>query len=86
MAIATQLSRYAEDILLIVDGREELLSEGKSADKKVRNFIAGQFRALLDQGDFDDFLDGNIRGTAGRIEIVRDRFVSINHCSDGPEK
>ena len=78
------MSRDAEDILLIVDGREELLAEVTASDNNVRNFIAGQFRALLDQGDFDDFLDGNIRGPAGRVEIVRDRFVSISHCADGP--
>lgn len=77
-------SRDAEDILLIVDGREELLAEITASDINVRNFIAGQFRELLDQADFDDFLDGNIRGPAGRVEIVRDRFVSISHCADGP--
>lgn len=78
------MSRDAEDILLIVDGREELLAEVTAADDDVRNFIAGQFRALLDQNDFDDFLDGNIRGPAGRVEIVRDRFVSISNCADDP--
>lgn len=76
------MSRDAEDILLIVDGREELLAEVTAADNDVQNFI--EFRALLDQADFDDFLDGNIRGPAGRVEIVRDRFVSISHCADGP--
>ncbi|MBN7808648.1 hypothetical protein RMS29_024155 (plasmid) [Agrobacterium rosae] len=77
------MSRDAEDILLIVDGREELLAEVTAAGNDVRNFIAGRFCALLEQGDFDDFLDGNIRGPIGRVEIVKDRFVSISNCADG---
>lgn len=76
-------SRDAEDILLVVDGREELLDEISAAESNVRNFIAERFRALMDQSDFDDFLEGNIRGPDGRVEIVRDRFVTISHCADG---
>ena len=76
-------SRDAEDILLFVDGRESLLDEVLAAETGVRQFIATQFRALLEHGDFDDFLDGNIRGPVGRVGIVRDRFVAISRCADG---
>lgn len=77
-------SRDAEDILLVVDGREGLIDEITSAENDVRAFIANGFRALLDHTDFDDFLEGNIRGPAGRVDIVRDRFAAIHlrHCAD----
>lgn len=77
------MSRDAEDILLIVDGRESLLDEITVTEDDVREFIAGQFRALLEHRDFDDFLNGNIRGPVGRVDIVRDRFVAINQSGVG---
>lgn len=71
-------SRDAEDILLLVDGREELVDEVAAADADIRSYIAGQFRALLADRDFDHFLEGNIRGPEGRADIVRDRFIALS--------
>lgn len=76
------LSRDVEDILLVVDGREELVVEIQSADSDIRSFIAQEFRALQQHHDFDHFLEGNIRGPEGRIDIVRDRFAAVA-ASDG---
>ena len=76
------LSRDVEDILLIVDGREELMGEVGDADDDIRAFIAEQLRALQQHYDFDSFLTGNIRGPDGRVEIVRDRFATLA-ASDG---
>jgi predicted nucleotidyltransferase len=73
-------SRDIEDILLIVDGREELVAEIQQADDDVRHFIAEQFKALLDDGAFEHFLEGNIKGPEGRVGIVRERFVAISKC------
>ena len=73
-------SRDIEDILLIVDGREELVAEIQQADDDVRHFIAEQFKALLDDGAFEHFLEGNIKGPEGRVDIVRERFVAISKC------
>lgn len=75
-------SRDAEDILLLVDGRETLTAEIAHADDDVRRYIAECFRNLLADPNFDDFVDGNIRGPAGRSAIVRARFVAISQ-SDG---
>jgi len=77
------MSRDAEDVLLIVDGRESLLNEVATADADVRAFIAERFQALLEHQDFDDFLEGNIRGPVGRVEIVRNRFIAISQSADG---
>ncbi len=70
-------SRDIEDVLLIVDGREELMDEVEDADPEIRTFIAEQLQALQQHYDFDNFLAGNIRGPEGRVEIVRDRFAAL---------
>ncbi len=74
-------SRDLEDILLIVDGRPEIVVEIHNAEGDVRQFIARQFTALLHDRDFDHFLEGNIRGPAGRANIVRERIIAISEGS-----
>lgn len=76
-------SRDAEDILLIVDGREELVAELGGAEEEVRTYIGDQFKDMLAAPDFDDFLEGNIRGPQGRVEIVRQRFIAITQYASG---
>ncbi|MER8574765.1 hypothetical protein NKH19_22525 [Mesorhizobium sp. M1338] len=75
--------RDAEDLLLIIDGREELVAELGAANDEVRTYIGGQFKAPLEAPDFDDFLQGNIRGPQGRVEIVRERFIAISQYANG---
>jgi predicted nucleotidyltransferase len=72
------MSRDLEDILLIIDGRKEIVAEIQAADSDIRKFIAEQSAALLNNPDFDHFLAGNIRGPEGRVDIVRERFVTIS--------
>jgi predicted nucleotidyltransferase len=76
-------SRDMEDILLLVDGREELVAEIQGADDDVRRYIAEQFKALLNHDDFDHLLEGNIKGPEGRVDIVRERFVAISQSDGG---
>lgn len=73
-------SRDLEDILLIVDGREEIVEEVRRADADIRQFIAEQFRGLSKERDFEYFLEGNIRGPEGRVDIVRTRIMAL--CDD----
>lgn len=75
------MSRDLEDILLVIDGRKEIVAEIQQADADIRQFIAEQFAPLLDHPDFDHFLAGNIRGPEGRIDIVRERFVIVSECA-----
>ena len=75
-------SRDAEDILLLVDGRQELVDEVAAADADIRSYIAGEFKRLLSDRDFDHFLEGNIRGPEGRADIVRDRFIAGSATAD----
>ncbi|MGF6430918.1 MULTISPECIES: hypothetical protein [Bradyrhizobium] len=74
-------SRDLEDILLVIDGRNEVVAEIQQADADIRQFIAEQFAPLLEHPDFDHFLAGNIRGPEGRIDIVRERFVIVSQCA-----
>jgi|tagenome__1003787_1003787.scaffolds.fasta_scaffold20502611_2 predicted nucleotidyltransferase len=71
------MSRDLEDILLVIDGRKEIVAEIQAADADIREFIADQFAAMLNNPDFDHFLAGNIQGPEGRVDIVRARFETI---------
>lgn len=73
-------SRDAEDILLLVDGREEIVEEIASSEPEIRDYIAEQIAALLDDPNLDHFLEGNIRGPAGRVDIVYARLVAISRA------
>lgn len=75
------MSRDVEDILLLVDGREELAGEIHRAGDKIKSFIAEQFGALRQHYDFEDFVAGNIRGPEGRVDIVLERFAAISAIS-----
>lgn len=77
-------SRDVEDILLLVDGRPELIAEVQNTDDDTRSYIARQTRILQQNHDFDNFLEGNIKGPEGRVGILRDRFAAIA-ASDGGE-
>lgn len=70
-------SHDLEDILLVVDGREELVAEIHAADHDIRSFVAENLRDFRRHYDFDSFLDGNIRGPEGRVNIVRGRLDAM---------
>jgi len=71
-------NRDLEDILQVVDGRPEIVDEVLRAETKVRQFIAEQFRLLLGMDDFDYFIEGNVRGSIGRVDMVRNRFIDLS--------
>ncbi|TCU41370.1 hypothetical protein [Rhizobium azibense] len=74
-------SRDAEDILLLVDGREELVEEIAAAEPDIQAYIAEQITAVLEDPNFDHFLEGNVRGPAGRTDIVYERLIAISQLS-----
>ena len=51
-------SHDLEDIVTVIDGRAELPREIAEAPADVRNYIAAELRALLDNRDFLDVLSG----------------------------
>lgn len=76
-------SRDLEDVLLVVDGRRELIAEVEAADADIRSFIAAELRGLQRHRDFHSFVEGNIGGPAGRADIVRDRLDDLARCDGG---
>ncbi|MGH0003670.1 hypothetical protein ACQU0X_26635 [Pseudovibrio ascidiaceicola] len=76
-------SRDMEDILLIVDGREALLAELLASETEIRDYVAEQFRTLLEHPDFSEFIEGNMRGPEGRVDMVLERFEKISQCDGG---
>lgn len=69
-------SRDLEDILLVIDGRPELLAEVRAASPELRAYIAANLRRLRAARDYDHLIEGNVR-PAGRAEIVHARFVAL---------
>ena len=70
------LSHDLEDIISVVDGREELLGELSAAPSKVRNFVAQTFQGILKHADFTNALPGIVSQSA-RTGIVLQRFSKI---------
>lgn len=70
-------SHDLEDILNLVDGREELLAEIENSDEDIRNYIAAQIGALLAHEDFDYAVQSNVRGNKGREELLFERLEAM---------
>lgn len=69
-------SHDIEDIINLVDGREELCQELTQAKGDVRRYIAEQFTRLLADANFDYAVQGNVF-SAERSEIILQRFEAI---------
>ncbi len=74
------MSHDLEDILMIVDGRMELISEITSTIPELRDYLTAQFLALRSSAFFDDLLSGTFR--AARGQIVRGRWDAITGQAD----
>ena len=70
------LSHDLEDIITVVDGREELVAELASASFEVRSFVAQAFQAVLTHPDFSNVLPG-IVSQSTRAGLVLRRFADI---------
>ena len=73
-------SHDLEDILTVVDGRPELVSEIGAAEPEVRAFIAGEIRTLLHAPDFVDAVPGFLLPDAAsqaRRALREDRLRAI---------
>jgi hypothetical protein len=66
-----------EDLIAVLDGRAELVSEINQAPAEVRNFVAEQIRDWLRDETFLESLNGHLRGDAAsqaRKPILMDRL------------
>lgn len=69
-------SHDLEDIINLVDGREELVGEITAASDDVRDYIARQFRELHEHPDFDNSILGNLQDER-RADLVFSRWEQI---------
>ena len=77
-------SHDIEDIVLVVDGRPEVLGEVASTSDSLRAFIARDIASVLADSLFDEAMEGYFDRAiaAERAEIVRGRLRSL--CEDKP--
>tara|TARA_S200002703_G_scaffold11362_1_gene10363 strand:+ start:2391 stop:2666 length:276 start_codon:yes stop_codon:yes gene_type:complete len=71
-------SRDIEDILNLVDGREELIDEIAASSTEVRDYIANEIQALLDDNNFAYAISSLARGDAGREDLLYERLTQLS--------
>ncbi len=71
------LSHDLEDILNLVDGREELVEEIRETDEGVRSYIIEHIGKLQGHRDFEYAVQGNFRGNTGRAELIYERLEAM---------
>lgn len=73
-------SHDLEDIINVVDGRPELVSEITSANPELRQYLATQCRALLAMPNFINALPGMVfpdESLAGRVKLLMEQLSQI---------
>ena len=73
-------SHDLEDIIAVVDGRPEIVTDVAAADAAVRGYIATEIRALLRRADFIDALAGFLlpdRASQARRGLIADRLRQL---------
>lgn len=88
--IATKLEAFAgrgagdfltshdiEDVLNIVDGREELMAEMADAPTDLRQAVASAFQKLLSDPDFENVLPGLI-AESDRADLIMQRLKAMS--------
>ena len=74
------LSHDMEDIIAVLDGRLGIVGDVLNAHEGVRQYLADQFAALLDDDDFMDALSGHLPGDAAsqrRLPLLIARMEMI---------
>jgi hypothetical protein len=62
-----------QDIVAVVDGRDELVGEFADSPPELRRYLSGEIQSLLEQSRFIDALFGFLRGdmaSQARVEAV----------------
>ena len=70
-------SRDLEDVIAVVDGRQELLGELRAAESDVRSYIAHELRKLYDTPEFQDALPGHLPPDAASQELQRKSYETV---------
>ncbi len=76
-------SRDVEDILNLVDGREELLDEIRAAASDVKNYIALEISRLLEVSDFEYAVQSQALSDTERENVIFERLEALASLSGG---
>ncbi|MFC7293092.1 hypothetical protein [Hirschia litorea] len=76
------MSHDLEDILVVLDGRKELMGEIQNAPTEIREYISTQFQKLLAHDQFRDAVEGNMRGNTDRTKLVYERMRKVIETSN----
>ena len=74
------MSHDMEDIVAVLDGRPEVVSEIRLVADALRNHLAERFRALLDNARFREALPGHMPGdeaSQARVPMILERIREI---------
>ena len=74
-------SQDLEDILNLVNGREELLQEVDAAAPELRTYLANKLTALLSNNDFGYLVQDAARGDQEREQIIWQRLRHITQVT-----
>ncbi|MCK8047156.1 hypothetical protein MSG37_19910 [Shewanella sp. 1CM18E] len=76
-------SKDAEDIVVLINGRDDLISEIASSPLELRQYIQVEMSKFISNSDFDYLLSNAMNGEEDeRIEMIEERF---NQLSSGGE-
>jgi hypothetical protein len=71
-------SKDIEDIIAVVDGREELMSEMRYSSHDIRGFVSQSLRELINNESFRDSLPQHITDVT-REKIIEDRIRALSN-------
>jgi len=74
------MSRDMEDIVTVLDGRSEIVSEVQKAGKELKDYLAVRCSMLLNERDFLDALPGHLQPDAAsqaRSALIIDQLKTI---------
>lgn len=74
------MSHDLEDVITVVDGRANLISEIQQSDIELKDYLAGEINQLLNNAHFQDALPGYLPGDAAsqaRLPLLKKRLHTI---------
>ena len=81
-------SHDIEDLISVLDGRLEIVGDVQKSDRKIKRYLAGQFKRLLGDDEFLDALPGHLPpdpASQERLSIVENRMMQIAEIHQGAE-
>jgi hypothetical protein len=73
--------RASEDIITVIDGRQELLDDVRASASQLRAYIAHEIGVLLQNSEFNQALPGHLAGdetSQARIPLIKERLRQLS--------